>query len=218
MSRPSLKQIAYNTIKEKILSCEYEPSSFFNEEALCEELQMSRTPVRDALSRMEQENLIQIVPKKGFFIAPMSITEINMVFEGRLLLEPYIIINYCQHLSDETLQEMQSLLSLEKDNIHKKDMAIYQADHSFHMCLINQCTNHYFLRLYDNLHNQNNRLRVLSGRSSNDRLKMTLDEHMRIFTELTKRNLEQAASYMRDHLINSKEASFQSFITNHPYL
>ena len=99
MSRPSLKQIAYNTIKEKILSCEYEPSSFFNEEALCEELQMSRTPVRDALSRMEQENLIQIVPKKGFFIAPMSITEINMVFEGRLLLEPYIIINYCQHLS-----------------------------------------------------------------------------------------------------------------------
>ena len=74
MSRPSLKQIAYNTIKEKILSCEYEPSSFFNEEALCEELQMSRTPVRDALSRMEQENLIQIVPKKGFFIAPMSVS------------------------------------------------------------------------------------------------------------------------------------------------
>lgn len=216
MARPSLKQIAYNTIKNKILNCEYEPSSFLNEDVLCEQLQMSRTPIRDALSRMEQENLIKIIPKKGFFIAPMSINEINMVFEGRLLLEPYIIIHYCQHLSEETLQKMQFLLKSEKESISQKKADIYQLDHEFHTCIINQCTNRYFLKLYEELHNHNSRLRVLSGRSSDIRLSKTIDEHMQIFTELTKHNTEKAATAMRLHLSNSKEAAFQSFMNNHP--
>ena len=66
MSKVSLKQQAYTTIKNKILTCEYLPNSFLNEDLLCEELQVSRTPVRDALGRLEQENLIKIMPKKGF--------------------------------------------------------------------------------------------------------------------------------------------------------
>ena len=108
MSKVSLKQQAYTTIKNKILTCEYMPNSFLNEDLLCEELQVSRTPVRDALGRLEQENLIKIVPKKGFFVTPLSIGEINMAFEARLLIEPYIISNYCNHLTSEVLDKLES--------------------------------------------------------------------------------------------------------------
>ena len=73
MPKLSLKQMAYNSIKEKILNCQYMPNSFLNEDLLCEEFGVSRTPIRDALSRLEQEHLITIMPKKGFFVASKKV-------------------------------------------------------------------------------------------------------------------------------------------------
>lgn len=65
MSKMNLKTQAYNTIRQKIVTCEYAPGTFLNEELLTTELGLSRTPVRDALSRLEQEELIEIKPKKA---------------------------------------------------------------------------------------------------------------------------------------------------------
>ena len=65
-AKPSLKLQAYHYLKGKILSCEYAPSQFLNEQKLCAEMgNISRTPMRDALGRLEQEGLIAILPKKG---------------------------------------------------------------------------------------------------------------------------------------------------------
>ena len=63
MKKGSLKLQSYNIIKDKIIRCEYAPNTLINEEALREELGVSRTPIRDALSRLEQEGLIQILQK-----------------------------------------------------------------------------------------------------------------------------------------------------------
>lgn len=65
MAKTNLKTLAYKTIKQKIVTCEYAPGLYLNEEILTEELKISRTPIRDALSRLEQEGLIEIKPKKG---------------------------------------------------------------------------------------------------------------------------------------------------------
>ncbi len=96
----SLKQQAYQTIRTKILNCEYAPNSYLNEEQLCKEINVSRTPIRDALSRLEQENLIKILPKKGVVVAPLNINEINMIYETRILLEPYILATYGNRIDD----------------------------------------------------------------------------------------------------------------------
>ena len=212
MPHLTLKQIAYNTIKEKILTCEYEPNSFLNEDILCRELKMSRTPVRDALSRLEQEHLVTILPKKGFFISPLSIPEINMVFEGRYLIEPYIISNYCVHLPDDVKDRLLEIITQEKNSILHKDSGIYTRDYEFHSLLMSQCTNRYFINLYEDLHNQNSRLRVLSGRSSDERLSQTLSEHTAIYKELTLNNTDKAADHMRQHILNAKESAFHSLI------
>ena len=57
MAKTNLKTLAYKTIKQKIVTCEYAPGMYLNEEILTEELKISRTPIRDALSRLEQEGL-----------------------------------------------------------------------------------------------------------------------------------------------------------------
>lgn len=77
MKKETLKQHAYNIIKDKIINCEYAPSALLNEEMLKEDVQASRTPIRDALGRLEQEGLVTILPKKGIMVAPLTIREID---------------------------------------------------------------------------------------------------------------------------------------------
>ena len=71
MTKTNLKTLAYTAIRHKIITCEYAPGTFLNEERLTEELRLSRTPVRDALSRLEQEELIEIRPKRGIMVTPL---------------------------------------------------------------------------------------------------------------------------------------------------
>ena len=92
--KKSLKQQAYDEIKRKIVTCEYAPNTLLNEELLREELHVSRTPIRDALSRLEQKGLITILPKKGIMVSSLSINDINMVFEVRMMYEPYALLHY----------------------------------------------------------------------------------------------------------------------------
>ena len=60
----NLKNKAYQLIKERIMTCEYGPNSFLNEADLIQEIDASRTPIREALNKLEQEGLVQIIPKK----------------------------------------------------------------------------------------------------------------------------------------------------------
>lgn len=218
MSKVSLKQQAYTTIKNKILTCEYMPNSFLNEDLLCEELQVSRTPVRDALGRLEQENLIKIVPKKGFFVTPLSIGEINMAFEARLLIEPYIISNYCNHLTSEVLDKLYANIRRSREYISSNNHnEVFKLDDEFHNEIIKQCNNHYLLQTLNTVHNQNSRLRIISGRYGDNRLNETIDEHAKILDCLAKRDVAGAAKAMEHHLLTAKSSAFDAFIGNRPH-
>ena len=82
----SLKNQAYREIRQKILTCEYPPGTVLNEAFLCEALSISRTPVRDALSRLEHDHLLQIISKKGIVIESITLSDIGNYFEVLLRL------------------------------------------------------------------------------------------------------------------------------------
>lgn len=210
MQKTSLKQSAYFAIKAKILNCEYMPNSFLNEDLLCEEFGMSRTPIRDALGRLEQENLISIMPKKGFFVSPFSITEINMVFEGRMLIEPYILLHYCKDFPDRVLAHMHEILQQSRALIGEQTKALYTLDNEFHSSIISQCPNHYLTRAYDDIQNQNHRLRIISGSLNGARLTETLDEHAAILQGLSNHDINATLEAINQHLQNAREAVFRA--------
>ena len=88
----SLKLQAYQYLKTRILNCEYRPNEFLNEQKLCAEMgNISRTPMRDALGRLEQEGLITILPKKGLMVSGITEEDVHSMFEMRLLVEPYAL-------------------------------------------------------------------------------------------------------------------------------
>ena len=97
-TKPSLKLQAYQYLKTKILNCEYRPNEFLNEQKLCAEMgNISRTPMRDALGRLEQEGLITILPKKGLMVSGITEEDVHSMFEMRLLVEPYALRTYGRH-------------------------------------------------------------------------------------------------------------------------
>ena len=103
MPKINLKTLAYNTIRNKIVTCQYAPGTFLNEEQLTTELSLSRTPVRDALGRLEQEGLLEIRPKCGILVRPLTLNDIDMIFEVRMMYEPYVLTHYGENLSVSAL-------------------------------------------------------------------------------------------------------------------
>jgi DNA-binding GntR family transcriptional regulator len=84
---PSLSQKAYEQIKYKIVSLELRPGHVIDESSLIEELQLGRTPIREALKRLSLEKLVTIAPRRGMFVTEIGITDLQRLFEVRLVLE-----------------------------------------------------------------------------------------------------------------------------------
>ncbi|MBS5398402.1 MAG: GntR family transcriptional regulator [Lachnospiraceae bacterium] len=215
MKKESLKQQAYNIIKNKIITCEYPPNFLLNEEKLKEEIGASRTPVRDALSRLEQENLVRILPKKGIMVAPLTIREINSIYEARMLVEPYGIEHYAGNIDrDQFLYYEKKCKETEKLIQENADIynEVYDTDDKLHLEFINATENEYFKALYERIYYQNRRLRILSGVKSKDRLAATQREHLKIIEACLEERWSDAAAEMKEHLLHSKRASFEAMI------
>lgn len=204
--KKSLKQQAYDEIKRKIVTCEYAPNTLLNEELLREELHVSRTPIRDALSRLEQKGLITILPKKGIMVSSLSINDINMVVEVRMMYEPYALLHYGSRIPYSVLTHSYELLS-DLDAM-SEDWAFFQADDAFHAAVVQAIGNRFLLQTYEWIQDQNLRFRVMTGQTSAPRLEDTSKEHTRILEACLKKDWSEAASAMKDHLINSKNATF----------
>lgn len=211
MPKINLKTLAYDTIKQKIVRCEYAPGAELNEELLTEQLQISRTPVRDALSRLEQEGLVEIRSKKGVTVTPLSIREINMIFEMRNLYEPHILMNYGVHLDEEKLKEFYGIFSRKnKDSSCFKDNDYYyELDSDFHQLIVSACPNIYIRQDYNLIQTQSERFRFMTGNKSNNRLEDTFKEHLDIIIPCLEQNWTAATDKLIYHLNESKKATFQ---------
>lgn len=207
MKKESLKSQAYSYIKAKILNCEYAPNSFLNEDMLGEEINASRTPIRDALSRLEQEGLIKILPKKGVVVSGLTINEINKIYETRSLLETYAILNYGSKISyEDYMYFFKHFSSAAEDASGDKPFDI---DDAFHRKFIMATENHYFIETYNHTYNQNYRLRIMSGIMKESRIRESHAEHIRIVEHCLKNDFEAAAKAMEQHLASSKNAAFE---------
>nr|WP_319487186.1 GntR family transcriptional regulator [uncultured Caproiciproducens sp.] len=211
MKSKSLKEKAYNIIKSKIVSCEYPPNSFLNENFLQEEIGVSRTPIRDAIGRLEQESLVKIIPKKGIIVTELSINEINMIYETRMLIEPFAIEKYGNKVDKSILISIRELFTQEytMDNIER----LYEIDDRAHRIFITATQNKYIIQIYDNIQVQNNRIRILSGRKES-RLSQSTQEHIKIIDAVLADNYEEAAGLIKTHLQVAKNAAFSLVLSN----
>lgn len=195
-AKPSLKLQAYQYLKTKILNCEYRPNEFLNEQKLCAEMgNISRTPMRDALGRLEQEGLITILPKKGLMVSGITEEDVHSMFEMRLLVEPYALRTYGHQIPREALEAYRKMM------LHPETIDDFcEADDTFHALLMSTLPNKYLRAAYDRITGLNTRFRIMTGKVSMINQDQTCEEHLKILDAALDDDWDKAADALQQHL------------------
>lgn len=135
---------AYQEIKKKIIKTELAPGAVINESELMRELGYGRTPVREALNRLQSDDLVVVKPRRGIFVAELAITDLAQIFEVRVALEALSVRLACQRISEKELGRLKDLADqyTEADISAKEEMI--ELDSKFH-ALIRDATHNRFL-------------------------------------------------------------------------
>lgn len=214
MKKDNLQDQAYKVIKERIIHGIYKPGSLLKEEELQTDLGISRTPIREAIIRLQNDGLVIIRPKKGILVTEITIDVINSVFEIRTLLETYAVREYGKYIEKEKLLEFLHYYETDDPTLDGSNTdEFFEIDNAFHLTLTRIVGNPYFLKAYDDIIDQNNRFRILSGLKV-DRLVETKKEHLDIIKAGLENNWEKAAHYLEIHFKNSKTALFNCLFYN----
>ena len=123
--RMSLTDRAYERIRHDIVRCALPPGAEFTETDLAERLEMSKTPVREALARLQFEGLVRTFPRRGYRIEPIRVSDINEIFDARIVLEAGAVGLAVQHISAAELDELDVLARASTDSAYMVDF-----DHS----------------------------------------------------------------------------------------
>lgn len=207
--KPTLKDEAYTLIKRRIITCEYRPNTFLNEADLIADLDASRTPIREALNKLEQEGFVEILPKKGVMVTGLTLSEINQTFEARILLEPFIVENYMDRIDKDALQEI--LTASEHLLVSSPAPEEYcNLDDHLHRQISKACPNKFFIDMLEHIYDQNQRIRLFSGQDLWERHKYAAQEHIELIHFILNGQREEATTAVRLHLLNSKNAAVET--------
>ena len=105
-----LSDKAYELIRHKIITLELPPLAPIDEQALMEDLQLGRTPIREALQRLAAEDLVLLAPRRGMFVADISITDLQKIFELRMVLEGFCARLAAERVTPEQLAKMEAAI------------------------------------------------------------------------------------------------------------
>ena len=201
-----LRDVVFNTLRKAILRGELKPGERLMEIQLANKLGVSRTPIREAIRKLELEGLVLMIPRKGAEVA--EITEKNMrdVLEVRKALEELAVQLACDKITKEEIEEMKKAAEDFKKILKSKDITeIAEADVRFHDIIYMATDNQKLIQLLNNLREQMYRYRVeyLKDAAIYPRL---IEEHHRMYDALKEKDQKQAVAYVEKHLHNQAEA------------
>lgn len=204
----SLSTKAYKILLKRIISTQYEPGEILNENGLVTELGISRTPIHSACIRLNQENLISFLPKKGIQVTTLNADAIREIHDIRMLIEPYAIRNFGDRFNKGHLLEY---IKFFRDTEISRE-ALYEADVKMHMEIVSQTHNKLLCDYYASLQNQFKRISHICGQREKERLSASNKEHVDMLIALMNDDLELAEKALLHHLQISREAAYRIIV------
>lgn len=201
-----LRDVVFNTLRQAILRGELKPGERLLEIHLANKLGVSRTPIREAIRKLELEGLVLMIPRKGAVVAEITEKSLRDVLEVRRALEELAMKLACEKILDEEIEELK-VASKEFENALKTgDVTVYaEADVKFHDIIYRTTDNQRLIQLLYNLREQMYRYRVeyLKREDSHETL---LAEHQYIIETLEKRDAKEAVKAVCEHIDNQVTA------------
>jgi len=195
----------YHAIKEMILSFRLYPGSRITETELADQFHVSRTPVREALQKLEVEGYLTIRPKQGCFIRELDIEELSRYYNVRVALELLAVESACLKMPTRELEALAEAWNPEQLAAGTAEPAdIGQKDEDFHRAIARGSGNSVLANYLEDI---NNRIRIIRRLdfTDYDRTGRTYREHYAIIRHLLDRNVEKAKTEMRLHIQRSEE-------------
>jgi DNA-binding GntR family transcriptional regulator len=202
--RISLVERAYTEIRRRILDNEYPPSHQVLELELAAELDMSRTPVREALVRLQNENFVQLIPRHGMRVVPLSVSDLFDMYEVLTALELTAIDRLTRTPPDEeALASIGEAIDEMDQALRRSDMEAWiQGDERFHRTLVRMCGNARLVAMAETLWDQGHRARMTTVR-----LRPTLErsnqEHRAVVESIRRGDWREAHDVHRRHRARS---------------
>jgi len=194
-----LSEKAYHLIKEKIVTLELPPFSVINEQALMEELELGRTPIREALLRLAAEGLVDIVPRRGMFVANIKITDLQKIFEVRMLLEGFCARLAAQRITEEQIAQMEAILQ-HLGQVQNGDVeALMAIDERFHALLYQAADNEFLAETLERLYAPSLRLWHLALDRLND-VRGAIEQHRGVAEALKAGDGARAEALIQQHV------------------
>ncbi|MEV0086922.1 MULTISPECIES: GntR family transcriptional regulator [Saccharopolyspora] len=202
---PSGRELAYDHLKDTVLSDPSMQGQFVNEQALADEIGVSRTPIREALLLLAAEELVQLVPKRGAYIAPVGGREIRELFEIRAMIECYAARRAVE-LDAVPLEQMRAELDAQRElGGDDQARAFIDRDHGFHAALVCAVGNDMLSKTYDALRARQIRAGIVALFSVSGRRKAVLAEHEAILAALAAGDAEAATKAITEHLTATQQ-------------
>ena len=211
-----LREIVSDALRQAIRDGILPPGERLMEIPLAEELGVSRTPIREAIRILEQEGLIVMIPRRGTYVADMSLKDVTEVFELRSILEELAAELAAERITNEEIEALEQHLVeignyMNENNLDK----VVQADILFHEILYKASRNDRLVEMINNLREQTLRFRTLSM-SQTGRLAKTWDQHRQLVEAISDRDVERARQIARIHMEESEKTLLEGMqLTSH---
>ncbi|HOG52465.1 MAG TPA: GntR family transcriptional regulator [Bacillota bacterium] len=204
----TFKTHAYNVIRGRILSCELQPGAPISEQDLIKELGISRTPIREALNRLEAEHLVTIYPKRGIFVTEVSIKDIMDIYMLREAIEPIAARLAATNMDFDKLKALHDKYYSQEA---RNDLESYiEADLEFHKLVAESTGNMYLEQILKNLYAQNSRIRIISKVRIKEHEAEAWLEVTKVIEALMDRDPSRAEDLMKKHIRNGNASALKA--------
>jgi DNA-binding GntR family transcriptional regulator len=195
------QDIIYRWLKRHVLEVPRDQTKFLTEAEVCRAIGKSRTPVREAMIRLEADGLVQIIPKKGAYVAPITDRDVDSVMEARALIEGWCVARAAE-LSDRSSLRLDKLLERQKAML-SNPVAFVECDREFHRTIVQAVDNPVIARFYESLRDRQLRMGWHAIAATKERIGHVLAEHGAIVDALLLGDAVKARSAMNRHLSNT---------------
>lgn len=197
-----LREMVFESLREAIILGKLRPGERLMEIQLAEEMGVSRTPVREAIRKLELEGFVVMVPRKGAYVAGVSIKDIADVFEVRAALEGLAAGLAAERITEEEMEQLESaILSISGE---EDVLTVVKGDSMFHELIYKASRNHRLIQIITHLQEQINRFR-LTSLSIPGRLRIAVGEHKKITEAICCRDVDLAQNLASEHMENAEQ-------------
>jgi DNA-binding GntR family transcriptional regulator len=204
----SLRQQVYQALKQIILQGDLASGERIVETKLAEQLQVSRTPIREAIGQLKQEKLIVSKPNGGFKVATLSARDAIQLYDCRIALEQLSVGSACENITSKQLEQLEQCILLAEKSVQSKSdnsntLKLLEIDYQFHHLITESSGNKWLLTLLEQVFDKMALLRVQTTKHNPQVLEISL-EHKQVYDAIASRDINLAQETITKHLIASK--------------